>query len=185
MRNSANGELNEADILVHPAHACLPNTKVLNRTQSETRSQRNDERGSMIICSFLRWRIRQVNLLMSSAVVDGRAPARNHRDRWTVARSPWQNAYVERLSGICADLIFSNDTSLEDFPTRYAMCRALSCEAKPPPSHAFPQHQSVGEGDSTEDCFSFQLLNVPRMRSTIAPQRSGAYSRSAKNSCRW
>ena len=105
-------------MLVHLAHACLPNTKVLNRTQSETRSQRNDERGSMIICRLLRWRIRQVNLLMSSAVVDGRAPARNHRDRWTVARSPWRNAYVERLSGICADLIFSNDTSLEGFPTK-------------------------------------------------------------------
>jgi hypothetical protein len=130
MRNSANGELNEADILVHLAHACLPNTKVLNRTQSETRSQRNDERGSMIICRLLRWRIRQVNLLMSSAVVDGRAPARNHRDRWTVARSPWRNAYVERLSGICADLIFSNDTSLEGFPTRCAMCRALVLRGK-------------------------------------------------------
>ena len=50
-------------MLVHLAHACLPNTKVLNRTQSETRSQRNDERGSMIICRLLRWRIRQVNLL--------------------------------------------------------------------------------------------------------------------------
>ena len=171
MRNSANGELNEADILVHLAHACLPNTKVLNRTQSETRSQRNDERGSMIICRLLRWRIRQVNLLMSSAVVDGRAPARNHRDRWTVARSPWRNAYVERLSGICADLIFSNDTSLEG---RFRRKNHLlyKCGACQPPNSASSRAATASAISSRHD---LAITCTPSGRPSLdVPQRSTA-----------
>src|SRR5271169_5747799 len=103
MKNSANGDLNETDILGRVAPACLPNTKVLNRNESETRSRRDDERGPMIICRLC-------------AGVTGKQTCSCLQVWWMVALqqaaieisglprdSPWQNAYVERLIGIHAD----------------------------------------------------------------------------------